>query len=180
MKTLKKSSPILVLTVFLALSLSAQSKTKTDTAATFAPRPAPAFELKDLDGKIVHLSDFAGKVVVLNFFATWCPPCRWEIPQFNEIQKKYADQGVQFVGVSLDDEGAEKVKTWASTHPVAYPIVMTDPDHKILDTYDVKTAIPVTFIIDRKGMMRGEYIPKRGDSPGAIIESMVKPFIAGQ
>jgi len=148
-------------------------------SAAFAPHPAPPFELKDLDGKVVHLSDYAGKVIVLDFFATWCPPCRKEIPMFNDLQKKYADQGVQFLGISLDDEGAEKVKTWMTTHPVAYPIVMTDPDRKILETYDVTSAIPVTFVIDRKGVIQKQYLPQPGDNPGAIIDAAIMP-LAGQ
>ena len=145
-------------------------------SATFTPHPAPPFELKDLDGKVVHLSDYAGMVIVLDFFATWCPPCRKEIPMFNELQKKYADQGVQFLGISLDDEGAEKVNTWKTTHPVAYPIVMTDPDRKILETYDVTSAIPVTFVIDRKGVIQKEYLPQPGDNPGAIIDAAIMPL----
>jgi len=150
---------------------------KADSAA-FTPHPAPPFELKDLDGKVVHLSDYAGKVIVLDFFATWCPPCRKEIPMFNELQKKYADQGVQFLGISLDDEGAEKVITWKTTHPVAYPIVMTDPDRKILETYDVTSAIPVTFVIDRKGVIQKQYLPQPGDNPGAIIDAAITTLVS--
>jgi peroxiredoxin len=165
-----------VFVTFFALSAQAtETRTKADTAG-FKPHAAPAFELKDLDGKAVKLSDFAGKVVVVNFFATWCPPCRWEIPQFNDLQKKYGAD-VQFIGVSLDEEGVEKVKEWRAKHPVEYPIVMTDADRKILDTYDVKSAIPVTFVIDRTGTVQLEYTPKRGDSPGNIIETAIKPLM---
>lgn len=169
---------LIVLTAVLAFGSARATTTSkhADTTSAFKTHAAPAFELKDLDGKAVKLSDFAGKVVVLNFFATWCPPCRWEIPQFNELQKKYGAE-VQFLGVSLDEEGAEKVKEWKTKHPVEYPVLMTDPDRKILDTYDVKSAIPVTFVIDRQGVVQMEYTPKRGDTPGAIIETAVKPLL---
>src|SRR5947209_738940 len=73
-------------------------------------KPAPDFELKGIDGKTYKLSEFRGKVVVLNFWATWCPPCRKELPEYAEIQKEYADQGVQFIGIAVDEEGMEKVK----------------------------------------------------------------------
>jgi peroxiredoxin len=166
-----------LITVFAFTANATTTHTKSDTAGAFKPHSAPAIELKDLDGNVVKLSDYAGKVVVVNFFATWCPPCRWEIPQFNDLQKKYGAD-VQFLGVSLDEEGADKVKDWKTKHPVEYPVLMTDPDRKILDTYDVKSAIPVTFVIDRKGVVQMEYTPKRGDTPGAIIESAFKPLIA--
>src|SRR5262245_41943398 len=85
--------------------------------------PAPEWELKDVDGKSVKLSDFKGKVVILDFWATWCLPCRMEIPGFVDLQKKYADQGLVVIGVSLDD-GHEVVKSFMNRQGVNYSVVL--------------------------------------------------------
>ncbi len=144
----------------------------TDDPATQV-RPAPDFELKDLQGNTVHLSDFKGKVVVLNFWATWCPPCRKEIPDFSELQKTLGGEGLQFIGIALDDEGAAKVKPWLEKNPVAYPILL--PDTKVVASYGDMTSIPVTFVIDRKGMIRQNYTGLR---QRAVLEGMLKPLLA--
>ena len=77
-------------------------------------RPAPDFALKDADGKIVHLSDYKGKVVLLDFWATWCGPCKIEIPWFMEMQRKNKDKGFEVLGVAMDDEGWEVVKPFVA------------------------------------------------------------------
>ncbi|HET6512670.1 MAG TPA: TlpA disulfide reductase family protein [Candidatus Kapabacteria bacterium] len=135
--------------------------------------PAPDFTLQDLNGQEVRLSDFKGKVVVLNFWATWCPPCRKEIPDFNELQAQYGERGVQFIGVALDEEGLTKVKKWTSTNPVNYPVVIADATIK--KAYGEMNAIPVTLLIDRQGMIRTKYIGMRQK---AIVESMIAPLLS--
>jgi peroxiredoxin len=135
--------------------------------------PAQDFTLLDLNGQEVKLSDFRGKVVVLNFWATWCPPCRKEIPDFNELQAQYGDKGLQFIGVALDEEGLPKVKKWTSTNPVNYPVVIADA--QIKKTYGEMNAIPVTMLIDRQGIIRTKYIGMRQK---AIVESMIAPLLA--
>ena len=135
--------------------------------------PAPDFTLQDLNGQEVRLSDLKGKVVVLNFWATWCPPCRKEIPDFNELQAQYGDKGVQFIGVALDEEGLAKVKKWTSTNPVNYPVVIADA--AIKKAYGEMNAIPVTLLIDRQGMIRTKYIGMRQK---AIVESMIAPLLS--
>ena len=87
---------------------------------------APAWELSDTDAKPIKSSDFAGKVVILDFWATWCPPCKAEIPGFVELQKKYGDKGLVIVGVSLDEKGPAVVKPFMQQFGVNYPIVMGD------------------------------------------------------
>lgn len=143
----------------------------TDTKSD-APRPAPDFALKDVNGNTVRLSDYKGKVVVLNFWATWCPPCRKEIPDFNELQSVYGSQGVQFLGIALDDEGLAKVKPWVANNPMKYPTLIPDASIK---AYGEMTSIPVTFLIDRKGMIRQSYIGARQKS---VLEGMMAPLIA--
>src|SRR3954470_10874627 len=109
------------------------STTKTDTTS-FSSRSAPSFELQDLDGRNVHLYDFNGKVVIINFFATWCPPCRYEIPAFTDIQKRYAGRSVQFLGIVLDEDSLQTIKAWTEARHVGYPILLADAQRKILET----------------------------------------------
>jgi len=138
-------------------------------------KPATDFLLKDVNGKLVKVSDYKGKVVVLNFWATWCPPCRREIPDFNELQAQYGSQGIQFLGIALDDEGVEKVKSWMTTNPVSYPVLI--PDNTIVAKYGEMSAIPVTFVIDRQGNIRTSYVGMRKKE---ALEGMIKPLLASQ
>ena len=85
---------------------------------------APDFELQSLDGKTVHLSDFRGKGVLLNFWATWCQPCKIEMPWFAELQKQYGPQGLQIVGIAMDDASPEEIGKFAHDLGVNYPILV--------------------------------------------------------
>ncbi len=108
---------------------------------------APAFTLPDISGKSVSLADFKGKVVVLDFWATWCPPCRKEIPDFISIQNEYGSKGVQVVGIALDE--LPKVRAFVQANGMNYPVLMgTDA---ITALYGGIEGIPTTFIIDRNG-----------------------------
>ncbi len=145
----------------------------TADSAQMTPKLAPDFQLKDVDGAVHKLSDLRGKVVMLNFWATWCPPCRKEIPEFAELQQEYGAQGIQFIGIALDDEGLAKIKPWLANHPVSYPILV--PDDKVGPSYGDMTSIPVTFVIDRKGMIRNSFVGWR-EKP--VVEAMFKPLLA--
>lgn len=126
------------------------------------PTPAAAWELRDLDGEVVRSTDFEGKVVVLNFWATWCPPCRVEIPGFTRVQEEYEEQGVVIVGVSLDQTGAAGVQAFSEEMEINYPVVMGD--QKIVEAYGGIQALPTTFFIDRNGDIRnvhGGYLSRR-------------------
>lgn len=145
----------------------------TSTARQDDMRPAPEFSLRDLAGNTINLSDYRGKVVVLNFWATWCPPCRKEIPDFNELQKQYGDRGLQFIGIALDEEGIAVVKKWVDKNPVDYPVLIGDAS--IRASYGEMAAIPVTILVDRNGNIRTKYIGLRQK---AIVESMIVPLLA--
>lgn len=135
-------------------------------------KTAPAWELKDVSGKTIKSSDFAGKVVVLDFWATWCPPCREEIPGFVELQKQYADKGLAIIGVSLDQGGPSVVKDFIKENHINYPIVMGDD--AIVSAYGGIEGIPTTFIIDRDGNIAGQHV---GFTPKEAFEAAIKPLL---
>jgi len=115
---------------------------------------APDFELTSLDGKRVKLSDYRGKAVLLNFWATWCSPCKVEMPWFVDLQKKYADEGLVVVGVAMDDTDAPKIAQFASEMGVNYPVLLgTD---KVSDDYGSVQFLPTSFYIDRDGKFVGK------------------------
>ncbi len=119
-------------------------------------RPAPEFALKDADGKTVHLSDYKGKVVLLDFFATWCGPCKVEIPWFIEMERKHKDRGLAVLGVSMDDEGWDVVKPFLSTLGVNYRVLIGNDS--TAQMYGGVDALPTTFLIDRNGKIAAIHI----------------------
>ncbi len=149
------------------------SAVQTVANSTGGVEAAPAWELKDLEGKPVKLSDYKGKVVILNFWATWCPPCREETPDLVALQNEYKDQGLVVIGVSLDEGGVAKVKSFASKMKINYPVVMGDG--KTVEAYGNFQAIPSTFYIDRAGNLAGTHT---GGADKAMFESAIKPLLA--
>ena len=119
-------------------------------------KPAPEFTLKDADGKTVHLSDYKGKVVLLDFFATWCGPCKIEIPWFMEMERKNKDRGFAVLGVSMDDEGWEVVKPFLADLGVNYRVVIGNDATATM--YGGVDALPTTFLIDREGRIAAVHV----------------------
>ena len=163
----------------------AATPTAPPPTATAEPRPtprvirsraettdvaAPDFEVETFAGETLRLSDLEGQVVVLNFWASWCPPCRWEMPAFEEISQEYRDQGVIFVGIAMSDT-LEDAKGFADQTGVTYPLAL-DATNEIVRAYEVRT-LPTTFFIDKEGR-----IQRRLTS--AANEGMLKVFIRGQ
>jgi cytochrome c biogenesis protein CcmG/thiol:disulfide interchange protein DsbE len=131
---------------------------------------APAFTLTGLDGKPVSLADFRGKVVVLDFWATWCPPCKREIPDFIESQKTYGPRGVQIVGIALDEPG--KVQAFAQQNGMNYPVLLgTD---EISARYGGIEGIPTTFIIDKTGKIVNKF---EGFRPKEVFEGEIAKLL---
>ncbi|MBI1356495.1 MAG: redoxin domain-containing protein [Acidobacteria bacterium] len=114
-----------------------------------APKPAPDFTLEAVDGKQVKLSDYKGQVVLLNFWATWCGPCKIEMPWFIEFQRKYKDQGFTVLAVSLDEEGWEVVRPYAENLKPNFPLLLGND--QIDERFDGIVALPTTLIIDKEG-----------------------------
>jgi len=163
----------LVVVASIATYLLLQQGTPT---ATGAPRPtlpgdatpaAPAFTLTDINGKSVSLSDFKGKVVILDFWATWCPPCKREIPDFIKLQKEFGSRGLQVVGIALDEPG--KVQAYASQNGINYPVLLGSDD--IAWKYGGIQGIPTTFIIDKTGKIVSKF---EGYRPREVFESEIK------
>jgi peroxiredoxin len=118
--------------------------------------PAPDFALKDGDGKVVHLSDYRGKVVLLDFWATWCGPCKIEIPWFIDFQRKNQEKGLVVLGVSMDDEGWDVIKPFVKGVEMNYRVLIGDD--KTAQLYGGVDALPTTFLIDREGRIAAIHV----------------------
>lgn len=121
----------------------------TTTAVKLQGQPAPDFSLVALDGKTLKLSDFRGKAVLLNFWATWCEPCKLEMPWFVDLQKKYASQGLQVLGVAMDDASPSDIASFAQKLGVNYPVVIGKEE--VGAQYGGIDYLPSTFYISRDG-----------------------------
>jgi len=112
---------------------------------------APDFSLQDLDGKTVSLSDFKGRVVILDFWATWCPPCRASIPGLERLHREYSKRGLVLLGVSLDDGGWDNVKSFKQEYGISYPILKGTEE--VASKYMVRT-IPMMVLVGKDGQVR--------------------------
>ena len=110
---------------------------------------APQFELKDLDGRSVRLSDFRGKVVLINFWAPWCPPCRAEMPDLVKLQRDHRKDGLQIIGVTYPPEKKSRVRRFARSLKVNYPIILGT--REIKDRFSSEETLPLTIVINRNG-----------------------------
>ena len=141
------------------------------TSSTANHPPAPDFTLPQLDGNDLRLSSYRGKVVLLDFWATWCDPCREEIPHFVELQKRYADAGLQIIGVSMDDS-ADPVRPFYQKFHMNYPVVMGTAQTGAL--YGGVLGLPITFLIGRDGKVNAKHI---GATDAVIFEREVKSLL---
>ena len=118
-------------------------------------RPAPHWSMSDLEGRTVQSADFAGRIVVLNFWATWCPPCRRELPELKEFQRAHSTNDVIVLGASTDADGPEFLKSFVSRHELNYPILRAGPEVQM--SFYV-TSLPSTWIIGRDGRVEARYL----------------------
>ncbi len=135
---------------------------------------APDFALTNAEGKTIRLSDFRGKLVLVDFWATWCGPCRMEIPGFVKLYNKYREKGLVIIGVSLDQNGWEAVNPFVKEYQVPYPIVIAT--REVTEAYGGIPAIPTTFIISPQGKILEKVV---GFRPHEYFEEKIKANLPG-
>ena len=131
-------------------------------------KKAPAFSLVDLSGKKVELKQYKGKVVFLNFWATWCGPCKEEMPSMEALYRQFKEKGFVFLTISVDYEGLKPVKEFIEKHRYTFPVLL-DPKCDTLDPFEVK-SIPTTIIIDKNGRMRAKVVSGRDWKNSDVIQ----------
>lgn len=156
-------------------SSSAQDDTEVeDPGAKLRGKQAPGFTLSTLDGKKVSLADYKGRPVLLNFWATWCAPCKIEMPWFEELRKQYAGQGFEILGLTADaDAGKDVIAKTAQKIGVTYPILLTD--EKVETAYGGVDYLPMSFYVDKNGTV---VEATAGLSSKDEIEANIKKTIA--
>jgi len=145
---------------------------KAETPAPITYQRAPNFSRMELNHRQVKLANYRGKVVLLNFWATWCAPCLTEMPRFVAWQQEYGGRGLQVIGISMDDE-EQPVRVAYRKYRVNYPVVMGD--EKIGEMYGGILGLPVTFLIDRSGKIRFKH---QGAADIKTIESEIRGLLS--
>ena len=165
----------LVVVAVLAVAMQVSCRSSQSGSAPGAIHSdAPDFSLQDVDGKPLTLSANRGKVVLLNFWATWCTPCRAEIPEFERFQTTYGQQGLQVVGISMDDD-AKPVREFSQQLKMNYPVALGND--KLAQSYGGVLGLPVSFLIGRDGRIAAKYV---GAAEIPVVEQEIKTLLAAK
>ncbi|MCU1299177.1 MAG: alkyl hydroperoxide reductase [Acidobacteriaceae bacterium] len=179
-----RRDPVVIIVVAMVVSLmlvygihKAHQGTgpSANSSSSLQGKLAPDFTLTSLDGKTVHLSDYRGKAVLLNFWATWCEPCKIEMPWFVEMQKEYGAQGLQILGVAMDDASPKDISDFAKQMGVNYPIVVGKDS--VGDAYGGVQFLPATFYVGRDGKVVDKVFGLKGR--GEIQDYIKKALASG-
>lgn len=165
---------VLPLALLIALSIfymiGSPSTPAQQSASLTSKVGAPQFTLSDMKGHPISLSNYRGKVVILDFWAPWCPPCRREIPDFISLQNQYASQGLQIIGIGLDQPN--NVASFVQQYRINYPVVVGDD--AISNLYGGISGIPTTFIIDKEGNIANKF---EGFTDRTVFEEEIKKLL---
>ena len=158
---------VLIGTVAIFYMISSPSTQPHPSTSSTTKVEAPQFTLSDIGGRPISLSNYRGKVVILDFWAPWCPPCRREIPDFVSLQNQYTSRGLQIIGVGLDQ--TNNIASFVQQYSINYPVVVGDD--AISNLYGGVSGIPTTFIIDRQGIIINKFV---GVTNRTVFEEEIK------
>lgn len=146
--------------LFLVVGTLLVQRALPQAAAAFnlgsGSEPAPAFELRALDGSLVSLEQYRGQVVLVNFWASWCPPCRVEMPGFERVYRERRDQGFVILGIATDTHAEAAIREFVEEHDITYPILMAN--RQVIQEYGGIRSLPESFLVDRDGLIRHRVI----------------------
>jgi cytochrome c biogenesis protein CcmG/thiol:disulfide interchange protein DsbE len=162
----------LLILIVIAGAYIYSRRTTSPISSVTRLRPAPDFTLKQLSGEPLTLSSYRGKVVLLDFWATWCEPCRKETLFFVDLQNKYGPQGLQIIGVSMDDT-PDPVPAFYREFKMNYPVVMGNAN--IGEQYGGVLGLPIAFLIDREGRIQSKHI---GATDPSVFEKEIKNLLS--
>jgi len=160
------------------LSFNACGSGTNDAEKAAASDSGVDFTFKNLNGEPVSLSDFRGKVVFVNFWATWCPPCRQEIPAFIKLYDKHRDKGFEILGLATDVQGKEVVEPFVKDMGITYPVLLALDSKKITDVFGIIKGIPTTFVIDENGEIYKKYVGYMGEQQDRYFEEDIQTLLA--
>ena len=165
---------IFVLLLVMIVHLPYCSEKKSESLNTNL-QSAPDFILTDLNGRSGRLSDYRGKVIILDFWATWCAPCRLLIPLFKDLYSKYRDSGFEVIGVAMDRGGEKVVKPFVEKHEIDYPNFIGNQE--VVRNYGGLRGIPTTFVITKEGRIYKKYVGVP-PNPLSVFETDVKSLLS--
>jgi len=171
---MKKPLLIVAAGLLLIIAIIVRHPSITHQQIAVQQQPAPDFSLKDLSGQPLTLSSHRGKVVLLDFWATWCVPCKDEIPHFIDFQNRYGSQGFQVIGLSMDDD-EQLVRTFRDKLKMNYPVAMGSV--QLAEQYGGVLGLPITFIIDRQGRIISKHI---GATDASAFETEIRNLLPNQ
>jgi peroxiredoxin len=152
-----RTMAVIFLTVFILCIAGSSTFSGTDSPPAADLKPAPDVKMKDLDGNKFKLSDHRGNVVILNFWAVWCPPCKVEVPELVKLYNSYKDRGLRIIGVAIDSGKDQKIKEKAQELGINYPVVNGE-DSAIRNSFGPIRAVPTTYVINKEGKVYRNYV----------------------